>query len=118
VDSLVVVNNAELILTIDTLNTITGSSFNSNINAYRITDSSSIAFDESFGTELVKEGNVYIGDITPFVNFWLNNRDNHGLLLRSQSFMEGLELFALKGSNFPVQSERPRLKIVFTRLQE
>lgn len=56
VDSLVVVNNAELILTIDTLNTITGSSFNSNINAYRITDSSSIDFDESFWSYISKGG--------------------------------------------------------------
>jgi len=71
-----------------------------------------------FGPTLVKEGNVYIGDITPFVNSWLNDKNNQGLLLRSQSFIEGLELFALKGSSFPVQSERPRLRIVFTRLEE
>jgi hypothetical protein len=117
-DSSVVVNNAELILTVDSLNTVTGSSFNSNLTAFRVTDSTSNTIDESFSVTLVKDGNVYIGDITSFVNFWLNSRDNHGLLIRSQSYTEGLELFAIKGSNTPLLSERPRLKIVFTRLED
>jgi hypothetical protein len=117
-DSSVVVNNAELILTVDSLNTVTGSPFNSNLNAYRVTDSTNNAFDESFGVTLVNAGNLYIGDITSFVNLWLNSRDNHGLLIRSQSYTEGLELFAIKGSNTPLLSEKPRLKIVFTRLED
>ncbi|UCH64909.1 MAG: hypothetical protein JSW63_09860 [Ignavibacterium sp.] len=117
-DSDVVVNNAELILTSDSLNTVTGSPFNSNLTVFRMTDSTSNAFDESFNVTLSKVGNLYIGDITSFVNFWLNTRDNHGLLIRSQSYTEGLELFAFKGSSSPLLSERPRLKIVFTRLQD
>jgi hypothetical protein len=117
-DSSVVVNNAELILTIDSLNTVTGSPFNSNLSALRMTDSTTNVFDETFAVTLRKEGNLYIGDITSFVSFWLNSRDNHGLLIRSQSYTEGLELFAVKGSNSPLLSERPRLKIVFTRLQD
>jgi hypothetical protein len=117
-DSSVVVNNAEIILTIDSLYTVTGIPFNSNLTAFRMTDTTTNAFDESISVTLSKEGNQYIGDITPFVNFWLNSRDNHGLLIRSQSYTEGLELFAIKGSNTPVQSDRPRLKIVFTRLED
>jgi hypothetical protein len=116
-DSDVVVNNAELLLTIDSLNTVTGSSFNNNLIAFRVTDSTTNAFDESFSVTLIKVNNSYIGDITSFVNFWLNSRDNYGLLIRSQSYIEGLELFAIKGSNAPLLSERPRLKIVFTRLE-
>jgi len=116
-DSDVVVNNAQLILTVDSINTITGSSFNSNLIAYRVTDSTNLDFDDAFGVTLLKEGNFYIGDITQFVNSWLNSRDNHGLLIRPQSYIEGLELFALIGSNFPEQSDKPRLKIVFTRLE-
>jgi len=35
-------------------------------------------------------------------------------MLRSGKDIEGLELFALKGSNSVNYSERPRLKIVYT----
>lgn len=116
-DSDVVVNNAELILTIDSINTVTGSPSNSNITAYRVTDSTNNAFDQSFNVTLSKVGNLYVGDITAFVNIWLNTRDNQGLLIRPQSYTEGLELIAFKGSSSSLLSERPRLKIVFTRLQ-
>jgi hypothetical protein len=117
-DSDVVVNNAELILTCDSLNTVTGIPFNSNLIVFRMTDSTTNAFDDAFSTLLSKVGNTYVGDITSFVNLWLNSRENHGLLIRPQSYTEGLELFAIKGSNTPILSERPRLKIVFTRLQD
>ena len=117
VDSDVVINNAQLFLTVDSINTIRGSSFNSNLSVYRMTDSTNMDSDESVGVTLLKEGNMYIGNITQFVNSWINNRNNHGLLIRSQSYRDGLELFALKGSNSPEQTDRPRLKIVFTRLE-
>ena len=100
------------------MNTVTGSPFNSNLSVFRMTDSTTNAFDDAFSTFLLKTGNNYVGDITSFVNSWLNSRDNHGLLIRPQSINEGLDLFAIKGSNTPILSERPRLKIVFTRLQD
>lgn len=119
VDSAVVVNNAQLILAVDSLNTITGSSFNSNLSVYRITDSSNATIDPSFSVTLKKEGNSYSGDITPIVSTWLNSiRDNQGLVIRAQTNTNGLELFALKGSSSILQSDRPRLKVVFTRLEE
>ena len=119
VDSAVIVNNAELILVVDSINTITGSSFNSNLSVYRITDSSNVKIDETFSVTLRREGNIYTGDITAFVTRWLSSiRDNQGLVIRSQSYTEGLELFAIKGSSSTLQSDRPRLKVVYTRLEE
>jgi hypothetical protein len=110
----IVINKAELILTEDTLSSITGSSFNSNLVAFRITDSSDVTIDEDRGILLNKSNNIYTGNITSFITSWINNEDNQGMVIRSATLTEGLELFALRGSDYPELSERPRLRIVFT----
>jgi hypothetical protein len=108
------INKAELILTEDTLSSITGSSFNSNLAAYKITDSSDLTIDESRGILLGRNGNIYTGNITSFIISWINNKDNQGMVIRTASLTERLELFAIKGSEYPELSERPRLRIVYT----
>ena len=55
-----------------------------------------------------------MGDITSFITSWITNGDNQGMVIRPASLIEGLELFAIKGSESPELSERPRLRIVFT----
>ncbi len=110
----IVINKAELILTEDTLSSITGSSFNPNLAVYKIIDSSDVTVDEDRGILLIKTDNIYIGNITSFITSWINNEDNLGMVIRSASLTEGLELFALRGSEYPELSERPRLRIVFT----
>ena len=110
----IIINKAELILTEDTLSSITGSSFNPNLTVFKITDSSDVTIDESRGILLIKNDNTYTGDITLFILSWTTNEDNQGMVIRSASLIEGLELFAIKGSDDPNLSERPRLRIVFT----
>ncbi len=110
----IIINKAELILTEDTLSSITGSSFNPNLTVFNITDSSDVTIDESRGILLIKNDNTYTGDITLFILSWTTNEDNQGMVIRSASLIEGLELFAIKGSDDPNLSERPRLRIVFT----
>ena len=110
----IIINKAELILTEDTLSSITGSSFNSNLVAFRITDSSDVTIDEDRGILLNKSNNIYTGNITSFITSWISSEDNQGMVIRSATLTEGLELFALRGSDYPELSERPRLRIVFT----
>ncbi|MCH7774358.1 MAG: hypothetical protein IH784_08125, partial [Bacteroidetes bacterium] len=110
----IIINKAELILTEDTLSSITGSSFNPNLTVFKITDSSDVTIDESRGILLIKNNNIYTGDITSFITSWITNEDNQGMVIRPASLIEGLELFAIKGSEYPELSERPRLRIVFT----
>jgi hypothetical protein len=110
----IVINKAELILTEDTLSSITGSSFNSNLAVFQITDSSDLTINENSGILLGKHNNIYTGDITSFITSWINNEDNQGMVIRPASLIEGLELFAIRGSEYPELSERPRLRIVFT----
>jgi hypothetical protein len=110
----IIINKAELILTEDTLSSITGSSFNPNLAVFRITDSSDVTIDESTGTLLVKNKNTFTGNITSLITFWITSEDNQGMVIRSASLTEGIELFAIKGSGHSELSERPRLRIVYT----
>ena len=110
----IIINKAELILTEDTLSSITGSSFNPNLTVFKITDSSDVTIDEGTAIFLIKNNNIYTGDITSFISSWITNEDNQGMVIRPASLIEGLELFAIRGSEYPELSERPRLRIVFT----
>ncbi len=110
----IIINKAELILTEDTLSSIKGSSFNPNLTVFRITDSSDVTVDEASSVALIKVSNIFTGDITSFITSWINDGNNQGMVIKPQSLIEGLELIAIKGSEFPELSERPRLRIVFT----
>lgn len=110
----VIINKADLILEEDTLNSVTGSSFDANLKALRITDSTDLSIDEGNEITLTKENYTYTGDITSFITSWIRNEDNQGLVIQTGKLTEGLELIAIKGSDYPDQSVRPRLRIVFT----
>jgi hypothetical protein len=58
--------------------------------------------------------NKYSGDITAFVRNWITRKENNGMLIETGSPTSGLELFALKGSDYFEISERPRLRITYT----
>ncbi|MCZ6702992.1 MAG: hypothetical protein O6940_08130 [Ignavibacteria bacterium] len=110
----IIINIAELILTEDTLSSIKGSSFNPNLAVFLIMDSSDVNLAEDMAVVLTKENNIYTGDITSFITSWITNEDNQGMVIIPASLREGLELFAIKGSEYPKLSERPRIQIVFT----
>jgi len=110
----VVINSAELIIQRDSINTVTGSSFTNNLKAFIVEDSTAKEVDEGGAFTLSFKDNSYLGDITSYVRIWINENRNQGLMLRSGNDIEGLELFALKGSSAADYSERPRLKIVYT----
>jgi len=113
----VVINNAELTLTIDTTETVVGSDYVNSLAASFLADSSDA--DSILGTlTLSRSGNTFTGSITSFVQNWVSNADqgydNQGILLRTSDQLNGVELFALKGSNAIDASLRPLLKITYT----
>ena len=110
----VVINSAELIIKRDSINTRTGTSFENNLLAYFVEDSTAKEVNEGGAFKLSFIDNGYSGDITSYVRIWINEKRNQGVILRSGNDIEGLELFALKGSNAVNFAERPRLKIVYT----
>jgi hypothetical protein len=108
-----VINKAELFITPDTISSVKGSSFSNSLRlAY-------LSYADSLNTQgnpifLTLKENKYTGDITSFVRNWISTKENNGILIEAGSPTAGLELFALKGSDYFEFSERPRLRITYT----
>lgn len=109
-----IINSAKLTLTIDSLNTITGSTYYNALTASALVDSSLPDSTNSATKQLARSNNVFTGDITPFVHQWIKSGNNQGMLISGDSERDGFELFALRGSNFSDVALRPRLQIVYT----
>jgi hypothetical protein len=109
----VVINRAELFLTPDTLASIKGSSFTNSLRLsyLRYADSLNTEGNPSF---LALKDGKYSGDVTLFVRNWISRKENNGMLIEAGSATSGLELFALKGSDYFEITERPRLRITYT----
>ena len=108
-----VVNSAELILTQDTLNSVFGTGFNNSLSA------SYLRYSDSLNTQgnavsLAFNSNQFTGNITSFLRNWINTGENNGLLLRAGNQFNGLELFALHGSDAAELALRPRLRVTYS----
>ena len=110
----IVVNYAQLILTVDTIKTITGTSFTNSLRVNYVTDSTSSAIDSTFSLFLDRDANTFKGSVTSFIQRTLIENNNQGLLLSASDKINGVELFAIKGSNTAVFAERPNLQIIYT----
>ncbi len=109
-----VINSAELIFTEDTLVSKSGSSFNNSLKVYFVKDSTDMTIESSSELTLSYSEGKFSGDISSYVREWAFRENNKGIIIRPGNQFEGLELFALKGSNAPVISVRPRIKIVYS----
>lgn len=110
----IVVNYAQLTLTLDTIKTITGTSFTNSLRVNYLTDSTTLAIDSSFSLFLDRDGNTFKGSVTSFIQRTVVENNNQGLLLSASDKLNGVELFAIKGSNASALIERPKLQIIYT----
>ncbi len=112
-----IINQAKLILKTDLSNTVNGTVFNPSVLTFNIADSISNRVDSSLSPETITQvdSSTYEGDITTFVQKWVFEKNNRGLLLTPQSGLSGMEIFAFKGSDASNLSQRPRLVIVYTK---
>ena len=108
-----VINKAELFITPDTVSSVKGSSFSNSLRVTYLSDADSLKTQGNPIFLTLKE-NKYTGDITSFVRNWISTKENNGILIEAGSPTSGLELFALKGSDYSEFSERPRLRITYT----
>lgn len=110
----IVINYAQLTLFLDTAKTIVGSSYEKSLRVNYLTDSSSFAIDSTFSLFLDQEGNTFKGSVTSFIQRNVTENSNHGLLISAFDKVNGVELFAFKGSNNFSLDERPKLQIIYT----
>ncbi|HMN25148.1 MAG TPA: hypothetical protein PKE38_11635, partial [Ignavibacteriaceae bacterium] len=107
---------ANLTLTIDTLETKTGSSFVNSLRVYMLTDSAKKEVSKDYLYTLSRSGNTFSGRVTEMFRAYSKNSSlNQGLLIKSSGELRGVEIFAVKGSNAANLLERPKLEIVYTR---
>ena len=109
------INNAELTLTRDSISTITGNPYTNSLGVYILGDSATdVLSDSTQILTLAGSGNIFQGSITAFVQSWVDKGNNQGLLIKTSTPYNGLELFAIKNSNNANLSLRPRLQITYT----
>lgn len=112
VPSNAIINKAELVLSVDSSETITGDNFTNSLLAYFTKDSVNIDSLTS-SVILYPAGNTFAGDITFYVQEWVRSGNNSGLVIKSTGRYSGVEIFALKGSNADA-AVRPRIIITYT----
>jgi len=110
-----VVNTANLILSIDTLNMKVGSSYVDGMLAYQIADSVTDSTSAQFVISLPRSGNTYSGDVARIINNALLTRNNYGMLITSTYQIKGIENFALFNSNAVNNELKPRLIITYSQ---
>jgi hypothetical protein len=112
-----IINQAKLLLTVDRSNTVNGTAFNSDILCYNIADSASRIVDStmSYVTITQLDSVTYQGDVTSFVQKWVTRKLNQGLLLTPADGLDGMDIFAFKGSSSTNALQRPRLLIFYTK---
>ncbi|MBT8381331.1 MAG: hypothetical protein HKO83_15680 [Ignavibacteriaceae bacterium] len=108
-----VVNSAELILAQDSVNSVFGTGFNNSLRA------GFLQYVDSLNTQgnaitLAFNNNTFTGNITAFLRNWIDTGDNNGLLIQPGNQFDGLELFAIYGSDASNFLLRPRLKVTYT----
>ena len=111
-----IINKATLILTRDTLNSMAGDQYSPAITVYNVADSASTLIDSTFSSaNITQYDSTYEGIVTGYVQKWITTKINQGLVLSPQDGLNGMEIFAFKGSNATEPWKRPRLVIIYTR---
>lgn len=113
----VIVNKATLELTSDTLKSIDGNPSSDSINVQMIADSltNSLTTDSLYSAILVKNKNIYSGDITWMVQKWISESANHGVRLSLYDEYTSAARLSFYGSKESNKLLRPRLKIIYTQ---
>lgn len=109
------INSATLTLTLDTVQTKTGSSFTNSVRVYLLKDSTKNEINTNYVYTLNRIGNTFTGSITNIIRAINNGVANQGFLIKSGNELSGVDIFAIKGSNAADKSERPKLEIVYSR---
>jgi hypothetical protein len=108
-----IVNFAQLTLSLDTLKSKFGNNYFNELRAYIIKSSDTTQIFDNF-YPLKRVGDKFIGDVTGMIRYWTSNNQNYGILIKAGNETIGLEKFIIKGSNYPLISQRPKLEIIYT----
>ena len=110
-----IVNSAYLRLYPDTVESKYGTSYQDSLFVQYITDSTEISIDSAVTFVLTKNSSGYYeGQLNYFVQKWIDNNSNKGLLLSIKDPDGGVEKFVFYGPKSATISKRPQLIINYT----
>ncbi len=115
IPSTATINDVQLILTLDSVNSIFTSITNKGLAGAFVTDSTAIT-TESFIFDGVVSGNQYVFRTRLMTAFqrWLNNESNMGLMIIPGAQTSNLDLFSFYDINASDPNKRPRVIIKYT----
>lgn len=113
-----IVNSAYLRMYLDSLKSNFGTSFQDSLLILYVTDSTNISIDSSTAMILTRTPyGYYEGNISYFVQKWIDNNTNRGLLLNSRDPDGGLERFEFYGPDYFIREKRPQLIINYSYIK-
>lgn len=115
VPSKVMIVYAGLELNVDSLHSDFGTPNMSDSIAVRmrITTKSDKGYDSNYVYVLSRSGGKFTGDVTYYVQRWINGEANNGFILSLYNERNCADILTLFGSNYADKSRRPRLKIIY-----
>lgn len=109
------VNSARLELTLDTTKTFDGTPSSKYIAIRPLKDSTAMTLtsDSLTSAVLTRDGKIFTGDISRFVQDWVKNGNNQGMMLELSDETTSVSRIAFYNEKEQDRYLRPRLKIVF-----
>jgi hypothetical protein len=116
IPSTAIINSAELVLTLDTTQTVLGPDAIESVQAVYMLDSTNTDSLSTLTATLSRSGDKLRGNVTTFIYRWFTE-SNHGLLIRAFDQLKTLEMYAIKGSNSTDPAFKPYLEITYTNFK-
>lgn len=116
-----IINHAQLELHFDSLSSVLGSPFTDSVLVSLMSDyDSRISLDSLGGFYLGRDGYIFSGPITRFVQRWLYDEENNGIVNNGLKItladeLESANKAILYGSSVSDPTLKPRLKIIYSR---
>jgi len=110
-----IINQAILKLSYDESESLIGTKTSDSLGVAALLDYNANELDETLPPTLMKrEGSVYTGDITRFVQSWVSNQENNGLQIFLVNEIITVNKVALKGASPADPNLKPYLEIIYT----
>lgn len=110
----VIVNKAELQLTVDDNFTINGYPASDTLFVTMLGDESDTLEIADYGGYMYREGDKFKGNFNAITQSWLNGVSNFGLQIYLRDELNSLSKIAIKSSRSADLADRPKLRIIYT----
>ena len=110
-----IINKATIMFSYDETESLIGTKTSDSLGALALSDYETNKANEALLPILItRDGSVYSGDITRFVQSWVSEQENNGLQLFLVNEITTVNKVALKGSSVTDSNLKPYLEVIYT----